>query len=132
MDYISVLHDSVSTSVSMNLFNSREISSYAHIFKSKLIKFPLNKCKFNLLGNFNSHRLQKTAIEAYPLNDRPRGDADIKSVKYYQKCLQNNKNIQPIWILKKNNQYILLDGAHRIVASYIEKKIYIDAYLIKD
>jgi len=30
----------------------------------------------------------------------------------------------------KNNKYLLLDGAHRVVASYIEDKHYINAYII--
>jgi len=38
--------------------------------------------------------------------------------------------IFPIWVLKKNNTYILLDGAHRIVANYIEDKKYIATYII--
>ena len=28
----------------------------------------------------------------------------------------------PIWIVYKKKQYTLLDGAHRIVANYIENK----------
>lgn len=32
--------------------------------------------------------------------------------------------------IQKNKKYILLDGAHRIVASYIENKKYIYAYVI--
>ena len=33
-------------------------------------------------------------------------------------------------MIHKNNKYTLLDGAHRIVASYIESKQYIYAYVI--
>jgi len=32
-------------------------------------------------------------------------------------------------MIQKNNKYILLDGAHRIVASYIENT-HVDAYII--
>jgi len=113
----------------MKLFTSIEKASHAHIFNSKLEKFSLSKCNEELL-NFNPQRLQKTAVKAYPLNNRPRGDIDIKSVKFYQKKLQNNNEIDPIWIIKKNNNYILLDGVHRIVASYIENKKYILANII--
>lgn len=31
---------------------------------------------------------------------------------------------------KKNNEYILLDGAHRVVSNYIECKRYINSYII--
>ncbi len=75
-------------------------------------------------------RLQKSAVKAYPINDRPRGNKDISSVKYYQKQILQEKEITPIWMVYKNNKYILLDGAHRIVASYIENKKYIYAYVI--
>lgn len=128
MSYIQVLHDSIETSVSIKLFKSKEEATIKHIFNSKLIYFPLSKCKN--LDNFNPERLQTTAIKAYPLDNRPREDKDISSVEYYQKLIKNNLDIQPIWIMKKNNNYVLLDGAHRIVASYIENKHYIPTYLI--
>ena len=129
MDYIQVLHDSIETSVSMKLFKSKEEATMKHIFNSKLVSFPLSKCKN--LDNFNPERLQISAVKSYPLDNRPRGDKDISSVKYYQKLIKNKLDIQPIWIILKNNNYILLDGAHRIVASYIENKKFIPTYLIE-
>ena len=128
MDYVQVLHDSISTSVSMKLFKTKEEATMKHIFNSKLIFFSLSKCKN--LDNFNPERLQNSAVKAYPLHNRPRGDKDISSVKYYQNLIKNKLEIQPIWIIKKNDSHILLDGAHRIVASYIENKKYIPTYLI--
>ena len=128
MDYIQVLRDSIETSVSMKLFKTKEEATMKHIFNSKLISFPLSKCKN--LDNFNPERLQISAVKSYPLDNRPRGDKDISSVKYYQKLIKNKLDIQPIWIIEKKNNYILLDGAHRIVASYIENKQFIPSYLI--
>jgi hypothetical protein len=128
MNYIYVIKDSVETSISMKIFKNKEESSFAHIFKSNLVKIPLSI--FKNIDNFNPNRLQKSAIKAYPLNNRPRGDKDINSVKYYQKLIQQKKDIVPIWLIYKNNEYILLDGAHRIVASYIEDQKYINAYVI--
>ncbi len=128
MNYIQVIKDSVETSVSMKIFKNKKESSFAHIFKSKLTKIPLSK--FKNVDNFNPQRLKKSAVEAYPLNNRPRGKNDINSVKYYQKLIKENNNITPIWMIKKNNKFILLDGAHRIVASYIENKKYVNAYII--
>ena len=113
----------------MKLYKSKEETTMKHIFNSKLISFPLSKCKN--LDNFNPERLQITTVKSYPLHDRPRGIKDISSVKYYQKRIKNKLNIQRIWIILKNNNYILLDGAHRIVASYIENKKFIHTYLIK-
>ena len=129
MHYIQVLQDSIETSITLKIFNSKEEASMKHVFNSKLISFPLSKCK--KLENFDPERLQPSAIKAYPIHNRPRGNKDISSVKYYQKLIKNKLDVQPIWIIENNNNYILLDGAHRIVASYIENKQYISAYLIK-
>jgi hypothetical protein len=128
MNYISIIKDSIETSVSMKIFKNKEESSFAHIFKSNLVKIPLSI--FENIDNFNPNRLQKSAIKAYPLNNRPRGNKDISSVKYYQKQIQQKKNIIPIWLIYQNDKYILLDGAHRIVASYIENSKYINSYII--
>jgi hypothetical protein len=127
-DYINVLQDSIDTSINMKIFKNREYSSMAHIFNSKLVKIQL--LTFKNVDNFDPIRLQTSAIKAYPTNNRPRGNDDINSVKYYQKQIQQNKNITPIWMIHRNNKYLLLDGAHRIVASYIENKKYINAYVI--
>jgi hypothetical protein len=114
---ISILQDSIDTSVDMKIFKSREESAVFHIFHSKNIKFPLSKCK--ILENFDVKRLKKNAELSYPKEDRPRGLNDIKSVRYYKKLLKEKIDIPHIWIVKRNNKYILLDGSHRIVASYI-------------
>jgi hypothetical protein len=131
MNYISVLQDSIDTSVSMKIFKNREDATMAHIFKSKLIKIPLSI--FNNVDNFNPDRLKMSAEDAYPLpNGRPRGDKDISSVKFYQKQIQQKEDTIPIWIIQQNNKYVLLDGAHRIVASFIEGIKYINAYIIQN
>jgi hypothetical protein len=128
MDYISVIKDSIETSVKLKLFKNIDDALHMHILKSKLIKLPLSL--FKNVENFNYNRLQISATLAYPMKDRPRGHKDIDSVKYYQKLIQEKKDILPIWIVKKDNKYILLDGAHRIVSSYIENKKYINSYVI--
>ena len=127
-DYINFLQDSIDTSVDMKIFKNREDASIAHIYKSKLVKLPLSL--FTDVNNFNPDRLKKTAVKAYPINDRPRCNSDITCVKYYQKQLQQKKEISPIWLIQVNNKYTLLDGAHRIVASYILGKKNINAYVI--
>jgi hypothetical protein len=129
MDFIFIIRDSVETSVSMKIFKNKEDALFAHIYNSKLVKLPLTIFNNSNVDNFDSDRLQKSAVKAYPLNNRPRGNKDISSVKYYQKQIQQKKEITPIWMIQKNKKYILLDGAHRIVASYIED-IPIYAYII--
>jgi hypothetical protein len=134
MNYIFVLQDSIDTSVSMKIFTNREDATMAHIFKSKLIKIPLSIFKdTNNVDNFDPDRLKMSAEDAYPLpNGRPRGDKDISSVKFYQTQIQQKQDITPIWMIQENHKYILLDGAHRIVASYIEDNKYINTYIIQN
>ena len=125
------MRDSVSTSVSMKLFENKQDAHLAHILKSKLVEIPLSIfANNNDMENFNSVRLKETAVKAYPLDDRPRGNADITSVEYHQNQIKQQNDIDPIWLLYKNNKYVLLDGAHRIIASYIEGVEFIRAYII--
>ena len=128
MNYIPTLIDSIETSVSLNLYDTIEEATNAHLYKSSLIQ--LNISNIVELDNFNINRLHASAEEAYPIHDRPRGDKDISSVKYNQNLIKNNLCILPIWLIDIDNKLLLLDGAHRIVASYIENKQYIDAYII--
>jgi len=128
MDYVSFLQDSIDTSVSMKIFKNREDASFAHIFKSKLVQLKISE--LTDIYNFDKDRLQKSAVTAYPIHNRPRGNNDISSVKYYQKQIKQKNKVSPIWMIYKNNNYTLLDGAHRIVASYIEDEKYINAYII--
>ena len=131
MDYVFILQDSIDTSGSMKIFTNKEDATMAHIFKSKLIKIPLTI--FKNVDNFDPDRLKNSAEEAYPLpNGRPRGDKDIISVKFYQTQIQQKQDITPIWMIQENNKYILLDGVHRIVASYIEDIKYINTYIIQN
>ena len=107
MDYISILQDSIDTSIFIKIFKNREDASIAHIFKSKLDKIQLSIFKdINNIDNFDIIRLQKSAVKAYPINNRPRGNSDISSVKYYQKQIQLKKDITPIWMIQKNKKYI--------------------------
>jgi len=131
IDYINILQHSIDTTINKNIFKNREDSIKAHIYNSSLVKIPLSIFTSNeKVYNFNPQRLQKSAVKAYPLQNRPRGSRDISSVKYYQKQIQQKNEITPIWMIQKNDKYILLDGAHRIVASYIENKNYIKSYVI--
>jgi len=123
--------DSVSTSVNLKFFENKQQAHLAHVLKSKLVEIPLYMFANNVVENFNSDRLKESAAKAYPPDDRPRGNFDISSVEYHQNQVnQQNGIINPIWLLYKNKKYVLLDGAHRIIASYIEDVKYINAYVI--
>lgn len=125
-----VICDSVSASITLKLFNNIKDSCFVHVFNSKLEKFELTNYKKQFITNINKNRLSETPELAYPENDRPRGDNDLKSVQYHQSKLQNGENLEPIWIIEKNGKKYILDGFHRLAASYIEKKASVDAFFI--
>jgi len=122
---MDTLRDSVQTSVKIGIFSSERTSSYSHVFKSELVRFPLSKCKD--LRNFDPTRLTK---DPYPKEDRPRGQDDLSSVMYHRRKIQQYGETDPIWIAGKGGDFTLLDGAHRIVATYLENKRTILAYVV--
>jgi hypothetical protein len=125
MESLENIKDSVETSVNLKLFSSRKTSSYYHIFNSKIFLFPIANCAE--LDNFNPARLSNNP---YPKENRPRGKKDLESVLYSRKIIQKEGQTEPIWIALKKGNYTLLDGAHRIVATYLEKKETIPAFVI--
>ena len=124
------LNDSIKTSISIGLFKNYEKAFEYHVTKSKKNKLKIMKFKKGEVENFNPERLSgNKIIDAFPPTNRPRGQADIDSVKYHMKQIKLKKE-QHIWIVKKKNKIILLDGAHRIVAYHLLGKEKIPAYII--
>lgn len=127
MEFLDSIESSVRTSVNgIHLFSSLKEASYYHIFHSKLYAFPIASCK--KLDNFNPSRL---STNPYPEEDRPRGRKDLESVSHHRRIIRKQGHTEPIWIALKNGHYILLDGAHRIVSYYLERKRSIPAYIIR-
>ncbi len=122
--------DSVSASITIKLFDQIRDSCFAHVFKSKIGKFDLVNYNKEYIKNINKNRLAETAELAYPESDRPRGENDLISVKYHQERLRNGEKLEAIWIIEKNGKKYILDGFHRLAASYIEKRTNIDANFI--
>ena len=125
-----IITDSVSASITIKLFDNIKDSCFAHVFNSKIGKFDLVNYNKEYIKNINKNRLAETAEMAYPECDRPRGDNDLLSVKYHQERLKNGENLEAIWIIEKNGKKYILDGFHRLAASYIEKQTNIDANFI--
>ena len=126
MEILNVIKDSVETSVVLKLFKTEKDSAYAHVFHSNYMSFPMSQCRD--LDNFNPARLSS---DPYPKEDRPRGKKDLESILYHRKLIRREGLVeQPIWVALKNDRYILLDGAHRIVATYMENKRTIHAYVV--
>lgn len=79
------------------------------------------------LKNFNPARLSNNP---YPETNRPRGQKNLNSLNYHKNRIRKQGQTEPIWIGLKNGEYNLLDGAHRIVATYLENKRTIPSYII--
>jgi ParB-like chromosome segregation protein Spo0J len=79
------------------------------------------------LDNFNPARLSE---DPYPKEDRPRGQKDLDSIVYHRQMIRKQGHTEPIWIVLKNGKYTLLDGAHRIVSTYLENKRTIPCYVV--
>ena len=123
---IQSLNDSIQTSITLGIFSSYKIALSEHILNGFLQVFPISKCYE--LSNFNPCRL---SIEPYPENNRPRGDDDIQSVLYHRETIRQTGDTEPIWIIFTQGKFILLDGVHRIVSTYLENKEYIQAFIIR-
>ena len=122
---MDTLQDSVDTSVTLKLFKTKKASLDYHINHSKLVRFPLSALK--ILENFDTNRLSSNP---YPKENRPRGQADLDSVVYHRQAIKQEGDTEPIWVVFKKGTYTLLDGAHRIVAAYLEHKRTIPAYIV--
>ena len=125
MEPINIIQHSVDTSVDMKLFSTRKSSVYYHIFHSSYVKFPLSQLK--TVDNFDIKHLSNNP---YPKEDRPRGQADLDSVLHHRRIIRQQGDTEHIWIVLKKENYTLLDGAHRIIATYLEHKRTIPAYII--
>jgi len=123
MEYMNTLKDSVETSVALKIFPSKESASRAHIFNTTFT--VLDKSLWNDLENFNPDRLSST-----PYKNKPRGENNMKSVNYHKKQIQKYGYTSPIWVAKKGDIYTLLDGAHRLVATYLADKSKIPAFIV--
>ena len=120
------LRDSVETSVTIKVFPSLQKAAYHHVFDSEFVKFPISKCRE--LQNFNPARLSENP---YPKDDRPRGQRDLDSVAHHRRIIRTQGHTEPIWVASVDGEYTLLDGAHRIVATYLEHKRTIPCYVVR-
>jgi hypothetical protein len=109
-------------------FQSKKFVSY-DAFKNAIAKAKCEELSPDsfLMLNIENHRLNQywvnlqVAQDAYPPNDRPRGEKDILSVEYF---LKTANSVSPITVAKfidKSGKLrlIKLDGVHRIVAAFI-------------
>lgn len=102
------------------------ISESAFMEQSKQARCQeITPAQFLAFG-IENHRLERylnarSAEEAYPAHDRPRGDKDTMSVTYF---LQTTEPISPITVAKfidnqGKTRLVKLDGVHRLMAAAI-------------
>jgi len=137
---MDALRDSIETAVTLKLYRTTKDAANAHLFKSKRIRFPLAKA-WNL-GNFKSARLSPVP---FPVGDRPRGSKDLTSVRFHRSQIRKTGDVAPpdtrsvewvrelvdlIWIAMTRKGPVLLDGAHRLIAAYLEHKRSVPAFIV--
>lgn len=123
---METLQDSIETSVALELFPSLEASSEAHS-RATFVYLPMSMFRKQGVENFNSDRLSD---DPYPAHDRPRGRRDLTSVAHHRRNVREKGETLPIWVAKHGRRYILLDGAHRLVATHLEGKSRIPAFVV--
>ena len=121
------MQDSVETSVKLGIFDTLEESVAAHI-RSSVSTLPREL--YVKLENFNPARLKSTAEAAFPVTDRPRGDADLGAVRYHRNQIRSGR-VEPIWVADYDNELTLLDGAHRLVAAHLERLPGISVHIVR-
>jgi hypothetical protein len=92
--------------------------------KYKYVK--LSFLRSGQVENIDPDRLQPSPELAYPINNRPRNENDIQSVVYHLDAT----DISPCVMVKKNENYIFLDGVHRVVAANILHRKTIPVYVL--
>jgi len=126
---LKTIASSIRQNIEFNFFKNKYDACNAYVFNCK--KKYINYMQWiSKMHSFKKNRLKNTPEEAYPINDRPRGIKDIDSVNYWIQMIKNNNYIPPIIILNINNETHLVDGYHRLIATYILNKNNILAKII--
>jgi len=103
--------------VSQKKYNNENIISamYASLYHKLFVDpfeaiehfvFNIKKTKINFLqlkNQFAYREAINNACEAYPPDNRPRGEKDISSIEYHRSLIREKKSISPIWIINKSN-----------------------------
>jgi hypothetical protein len=125
MDFIQSIRDSVETSVSLKLFPSENVAARHHIFNTTYKMLSMTDCRS--LENIDPIRFSS---DPYPVDNRPRGQKDLDSLKYHRRMIRKHGHTEPIWIAKKGTRHIILDGVHRMAATNLENKRQIPAFIL--
>lgn len=123
----NTINAATGTAIALGIFKSKS-SALKHFKTAKRQRLPIQLFKNGLVDNFNPDRLSKTP---YPSHNRPRGAANLASVRFHRKTIRRSGSISsPVWIYKENSKLTMLDGVHRVVASYLEDKRNVPAFIV--
>jgi len=122
------LSAAIGTAMALNLFPSEDAAVRTIVSNTTEKQIPIALFKSGAVDNINPQRFSKLP---YPPSDRPRGQANLDSVKHHRRTVRAKGRIEsPIWVAKKGKKLIMLDGVHRTVATYLEKKRTVPAFVV--
>lgn len=103
----------IGTGILLGIFKTRK-SALRKLKTAKNRKIPLALFKEGKVDNFNPARL--VGPNPYPKSDRPRGSANLESVRFHRRTIRKYGSVStPVWLYRSNNKYVMLDGVHRVV-----------------
>lgn len=118
----------IGTAVELGLFPTETDAVRTFVGHTTEKKLPLSLFRSGAVDNINPQRFSQTP---YPTSDRPRGQANLRSVAHHRRTVRAKGRVDaPIWVAKKNRKYIMLDGVHRTVATYLENKRTVPAFVV--
>ena len=118
------LNSAAGTAVDLGIFPSLKRAKQT-LRRAKHTRLPVSLFKSGAVDNINPARLSKNP---YPKKDRPRGESNLASVRFHRNTIRKMGQIsKPVWVLREGNKLTMLDGVHRVVASYLEHKRFVPA-----
>ena len=127
--WVNVAKDAAATAVTVGLFPDRASASEAFLFMSSLEKLSIREFGEGKYENFNPARLSE---DPYPPHNRPRGKADLASVAFHRRVLRKGGELAAVVVLeRRDGSRYTLDGVHRVVAAFLEKRKHVMGIVIK-
>jgi len=130
--FVDLLQSSIDKCVELKLFKNKKDASFAHLYQYKFELLPMSKFKNGSVQNFKHERLKKNVKEveeAYPEDNRPKGEYNLEAVKFHRNLI--TQKINPlIFMAYKKDKYYLIHGSHKLVAAHLEGHKKIEAFVV--
>jgi hypothetical protein len=92
------------------------LTFYRRVLEAEYIDRPAAGLRALKLDNISPGRFASTPEAAFPEGDRPRGQDDIDSVRFY---MGDDAVASPLLVAKTAAGLLMLDGVHRAAAAHI-------------